>query len=286
MGEISELTEHIEHAAHGAEHAEDEGRKKLSRAIGITMALLGVLVAVCAALVSGARTELLATLVGQTQISQKAQTASNKHRMLSAQLQQLHASLPVNRDEFAKIDANIKSQTAGIKGADERKVAELVALHTGQILETVTPSKDDLLRFVKLIRRVNNQKVAAYEYADSFNDSITAFTKSVEHYEWGQLCAEVAIIFCSVALLLSMRRFWLAGVALGCAGIVLIAMSYLTLEHDLHLAEEKIHHAKEHYKEFNTDGEDRETDEKLMLDIENYAGVTPSPTPAPAPAHH
>ena len=75
MGEISELTEHIEHAAHSAEHGEDDGRKQLSRVIGITMALLGVLLAICAALVSGSRTELLATLVGQTQVSQKAQTA-------------------------------------------------------------------------------------------------------------------------------------------------------------------------------------------------------------------
>ena len=47
-----EIVEHIEHAAHGG-----HGGSGPARYIGITMALLGVMVAFCSAMVGAQRTE-------------------------------------------------------------------------------------------------------------------------------------------------------------------------------------------------------------------------------------
>ena len=48
--EVNEFVEHMEHAAH-ASHEGHGGSKNLGKYIGITMALLGVMLALCAALV-------------------------------------------------------------------------------------------------------------------------------------------------------------------------------------------------------------------------------------------
>ena len=62
MGEVDELAEHIAHAGEAGH---------LGKYLGITMACLGVLLALCAALVGGQRTELIATMVEQTNASMK-----------------------------------------------------------------------------------------------------------------------------------------------------------------------------------------------------------------------
>ncbi len=52
-----EITEKIEHAAHEAGN--------LTRYIGLTIAVVGVLMALCSAEVGAARTELIATMVNE-----------------------------------------------------------------------------------------------------------------------------------------------------------------------------------------------------------------------------
>jgi len=87
-----EITEHIEHAAH------DPHQGSLTRWIGITIAIVGVLMAVCSAQVGEARTELIATMVNETGAALEYQTVSTKYRMLQAQLQQ--RKLPAARHSF------------------------------------------------------------------------------------------------------------------------------------------------------------------------------------------
>ncbi len=69
-----EHSEHIAHAGHG-DHGTDS---KLSTHVGITMAILGVVLALCAAKVGAERTELVHSLVEQ----QNAH-ANTRLRMLS-----------------------------------------------------------------------------------------------------------------------------------------------------------------------------------------------------------
>jgi hypothetical protein len=115
------------------------------------------------------------------------------------------------------------------------------------------------------------QKEAAYQWSLSFDDAITAYTKAVEHYEWAQLCAEVAIILCSVSLLLNTRSLWIGGLVLGITGVTIIGLTYSAVHNELHLAETKIEVAAEKFKEFNTDSQEREDDERLLQDVEKQA---------------
>lgn len=78
-----ETVEHLTHAGHAAE--------RLSTGIGISIALLGVLLAFAAAKVAAERTEMVRTLVDQEHAHAKYQAQDIKHRTAVLSLRQLHA---------------------------------------------------------------------------------------------------------------------------------------------------------------------------------------------------
>jgi hypothetical protein len=86
MGHAAESLEHAEHVAHSG-----HGGDRLSMSIGITMALLGVLLAFSAAKVGGVRTELVQALVDQQHAHALHQAQDVKHRVAVLALQNLHA---------------------------------------------------------------------------------------------------------------------------------------------------------------------------------------------------
>ena len=85
--EALEQSEHISHAGHGGH----EAHSRLGTYIGITMAMLGVLLAFCSAKVGGERTELVQTLVEQQNAHAKYQAQDIKHRVAYLNLQSAHA---------------------------------------------------------------------------------------------------------------------------------------------------------------------------------------------------
>src|SRR5580704_18410511 len=101
---IHELAEHIEHAKGG--HGEGHGKGGPSKAIGITMAMLGVMLAFCAAMVGAARTELIATMVEQSNRFSLYQAESMKYRVIDADLEMLHAITPTKK-EVDKFEAKL-----------------------------------------------------------------------------------------------------------------------------------------------------------------------------------
>ena len=86
MGAAEQL-EHAHHVAHGGGH--DSG--PLSMRVGITMAILGVILAFAAAKVGGERTELVQALVDQQHANANYQAQDVKHRVAILALQNLHA---------------------------------------------------------------------------------------------------------------------------------------------------------------------------------------------------
>src|ERR1700743_965898 len=92
MTTATESLEHAEHAAHGA-HGAGPGK-----AIGLTMAMLGVLLAFCAAEVGAQRTELTKTLVEQTQVSEESQANQMKYRLVMLELEKTRAAMPRPED--------------------------------------------------------------------------------------------------------------------------------------------------------------------------------------------
>lgn len=90
--EAMERAEKVEHTAHG-EHAGHHGGGN-SKLIGLTMGLIGVLIALCAALVGGERNEMSRAMIEQTQATADATSASTKFRIVMISIEQLRAQPP------------------------------------------------------------------------------------------------------------------------------------------------------------------------------------------------
>jgi hypothetical protein len=257
-----EVAEQIEHAAHEGAH-----QGGLARHIGMTIAVLGVLLALCSALLGGARTELIATMVEETGTTLKYQSVSTKYRMLQAQLQQLHALMPDQKSLDAN-ESELKALESSVTNAEMSRVIKTVRLETQKILNTVTPNRSDVLRFARLVRRYDKERVAARTWAESYKDEIKVHAHSVERYEAGQLAAEIGIVIASIALLLSNRKAWLAAILLGLLSLGAAGGTYLMTSRALHEAETKVEQSHEKFAEIAGDKSDLEDDEKLLGDIE------------------
>src|SRR3984957_2169734 len=120
---IHELAEHIEHAkgGHGEGHGHGGGPGK---AIGITMAMLGVMLAFCAAMVGAARTELIATMVEQSNRFSLYQAESMKFRVMEADVEMLHAITPT-KAEVEKFEERLKDVKRVSGKADDEDTQEL-----------------------------------------------------------------------------------------------------------------------------------------------------------------
>jgi hypothetical protein len=145
MAHAPEALERAEHAAHSG-HDSHGGR--LTTWVGITMAILGVLLAFTAAKVGGERAELMMALVDQQHAHAKYQAQDVKHRAAVLSLRQLHATAvgskvdpldmrtvagTVNR-YFAEsaaarawVDAYDPLIAAHIEGQEEYELAQLAA---------------------------------------------------------------------------------------------------------------------------------------------------------------
>lgn len=91
MGHAAESLERGEHMAHAGHHGGGEPGDPLPTRIGITMAILGVMLAVAAARVGYERAELVQYLVEQQHAHSKYQAQDIKHRTAVLALRQLHA---------------------------------------------------------------------------------------------------------------------------------------------------------------------------------------------------
>jgi hypothetical protein len=251
--------EHIEHAGHTG--------GKLPQFIGITVALLGVLMALCSAQVGAARTELIATMVEENSAKARALTVSNKYRTLSAQLQQLHAAMP-NPDLIAKKNGEIKALLAEVKNPDTMHGIRASELQTEKVLNTVTPTEEDVVRFLDLTDRIRKESKASKEWADSYHDAVEVHASSAEHFEIATLAAEIGIVIASVGLLLAKkerfaRGLWLIAVALGLLSLGVAGSIKMHNTRALVAAEAKIKTSEEHYEHMNRDEEDEKDDQEM-----------------------
>ena len=272
MGESTEFVEHMEHAAH-SEHGHDHHPSGVARRIGVTMAILGALLAACSALVGSVRTELIATMVEQTQVSMRNQSVATRYRMLQAQLSQLHAVMP-DVAEFTKTSAALDELEKQPMSADSKVLLKAMRLEAARILNTVTPSRDDLHHFARRIRMMEKVKEASKVWSESYTQAITILSEAAARYEWAQLSVELAIVLASVSLLFMSRPMWLLSLLLGLTSLGIVTATAVTLHSALHHEVHRIEEVRAEYegtiKEMaKTQGRDeREEDEKMVKDIE------------------
>jgi hypothetical protein len=261
-----EVSEHIEHAAHEPGHQGNQ-----SRYIGLTIAVVGVLMALCAAKVGAARTELIATMVNETGAKSEYQAVSTKYRTLQAVLQHLHAAMP---DLKVVENANKEINAVGteVKNPDTAQAIKVTRLEIKKVLSAVIPTGEDVLRFTELVEHHAKVSEAAKEWAESYKDAIQMHQDSAEYFEMGQVAAEVAVVMASVGLLLLNRMVfargaWVTAILLGALSFTLLARTYIVAHLKLHSAEEKILHTQSQFKEMSREEDDCKADQKLIRDV-------------------
>ncbi len=85
MSGAHEALERAEHAAHSGSHGSS------GKHMGLTMAMLGVLIAFSAAMVGGERNELTRTMIEQTQAHSDYSAASTKFRLVMMEIEKLRS---------------------------------------------------------------------------------------------------------------------------------------------------------------------------------------------------
>jgi hypothetical protein len=245
-----EIAEHIEHAAHG-------GNPKTARYIGITMAVLGVMVALCSALVGAERTELIKSMVEQSTRMGTYQTETMKFRAMRANGELLKALSP-DKEEITKIEETLRSKRASSGRADDEDTAELKDLISSAVedlADLLTPDKKVIAEFSKVAKAYERDMKEAKEDAEAYDQMIEARQEAAEGYERALLAAEIGIVIASVALLLANRAVWIVALCLAVVCLGKVGVTFQHTKNEVAAAEKKIEAASKNIIELEKDDE-------------------------------
>ena len=174
------------------------------------MALIGVLIAFCAALVGGERNELTRTMIEQTQAHSDYSSASTKFRLIMLELEKQRGVITAN-------PAN---------GGDQPV----------------------LRRFLRLYTDYSKERQYSKEWTDSYSPLVQAHFEGAEGYEHAQLIAEIGIVLASLGVLLGSRSSWLLSIVLAVACLVQLGRTNLHTQHEVTEAMEHVRHGEEEYQ--------------------------------------
>src|SRR5882724_8103406 len=165
MSGAHEKLERAEHAAH------NHGGHKL---FGVTMGLIGVLIAFTAAMVGSERNELTRAMIEQTQAHADFTSASTKFRLIMLELEKQRARVAAARD--------------------------------------APGGWSPVERFIELAADYSEERNLSKSWADRYGPLVESHFEAAEGYEKGQLIAEIGIVLASLAVLLASRSAWVVSV--------------------------------------------------------------------------
>jgi hypothetical protein len=203
--------ERAEHTSHGG-----GGHHPANKHIGLTMGIIGALIAFSAAMVGSQRNELMRTMVEQTQAHADFTAASTKFRLVMMELE---------KQRGLRVE----------QGAGNGQTAA----EDGRIVR----------RFLGLAVDYTKERSISKKWAESYQPLIGAHFDAAEHYERAQLIAEIGIVVASLAVLLSSRGAWLLSVALGLACIGQLTWTSIHTSHVVAATIGNVQHAEEAYIE-------------------------------------
>ncbi len=198
------------------------------------MALLGVLLAFCAAEVGAQRTELTKAMVEQTQVSAESQADQMKYRLVMLELEKVRAAMPAAGE--AKAAEPVKAEG----GADAPKAE-------GMSAADATRAKT-LDRLLQLVSQYIDWKETAKAWVKTYDPVIEAHAEAAEGFERAQLSAEVGIVLASIALLLANKKVWFVSIAIAILTIVLLGKTHLHSHHALSDGEHAVEASREKYE--------------------------------------
>ena len=157
------------------------------------------------------------------------------------------------------------------------RIAKIIRLENAKNLNSEIPTHEDMVAFVEAIRNLDEEKDAALEWTESYEGAIKAHSMAAEHYEWAQLASEIGIVIASIALLFMSRAAWIGSVALGCATVIIVGVTFVSVSSQLHGAEEKITSANARFESLGGDKKDKLADEELLKSMESSKSVVVEP---------
>ena len=221
MAGAHEKLEHAEHAAHSDSHG--GGHNKL---FGVTMALIGVLIAFCSAMVGSERNELTRAMIEQTQAHSDYTAASTKLRLIMIELEKQHARVAAARDPQGGFSP--------------------------------------VPRFIKLANDYTKERNMAKTWADTYRPLVGGHFDAAEGYERAQLIAEIGIVLASLGVLLVSRPAWMLSVILSVICVFQLGRTFVHTSNVVRTSNEKIHHAEEAYTELRKSHVGENDDEKAI----------------------
>ena len=218
----NEALERAEHTSHsGKSHTGDQHSS--GRLIGLTMGLIAVLIAFCAAMVGSERNELIRTMIEQTQAHSDYSAASTKFRLIMIEAEKQRGAL----------------------GGDT-EVASTPAPQTEPAPATVTPF---LRRLLRLYQDYASERMLSKTWSDEYQPLVDAHFEAAEGYERAQLVAEIGIVLASLAVLLTSRTAWFASIVLAALCVAQLGKTYLHTRDAVGTAIKHVRHSEEAYQE-------------------------------------
>jgi hypothetical protein len=257
MSEATELLEHMEHAAHsGGGHGGGHGGP--GKGIGITMAMLGVMLAFCAAMVGSARTDLIKATVEQSNKWSIYQGESTKFRIMESDVEMLRALTPSKAElkHFEERLATVKRAGGKSDDEDTSELKEAIHVATTELADVLTPDKEDEDRLIAIGATYKRDMAEAREDAEAYDGVIEAHHESAEWFERAQLCAEIGIVIASIALLMASRGVWAVSLLIGLCGAGIIAFTFIHTRSSLSAAEARVEEAAKNTARLEADDGD------------------------------
>lgn len=231
MSSLHEKLERAESAAHIS-----------SKHIGVTIALIGALIAFCAAMVMSEQNELTRTMTQQTQANSDFTGASTKFRIVMNELEKLRSQ------------SSPESMGAGLR--------------------------PQLKSFLRLSLDYRRERDFAKTWVDTYQPAIEAHFDAADGYENSQLVAEIALVVASLAILLSNRSAWILSILLAVLCIGVLTSEFLKTRRSVSHAIRNIRQAENAYQQLriahlaaNKDEDERTLEEldpggKIRAEIE------------------
>jgi hypothetical protein len=218
--------EHAEHASHEGGHGHGGGNK----IFGVTMALMGVFIALCGAKVGSERDELTRELMKQTQANGYYTSASTKYRVILIELEKLHAGDISQMDEARK---------AGLEH-----------------------------RFIELAMDYTKERTLSQKWEESYKPLVDAHFSASERYDHAQLFAELGIVMASLAVLLASRPAWKISVVLGVLCMLQFGYTYFTTRKEVHKSEVQVEIEHDAYWDLRNAHVGANKDEKVLEELD------------------
>ena len=201
-----------------------------SKHVGLTIALIGVLIAFCAAMVGFEQNELTRTMTEQTQANSDYGGASTKFRILMVELEKLR--------------------------------------HESSLGSTEAGSPTELKRFLRLSLDYSRERDFAKRWVETYQPAVEAHFDAAQGYDNAQLFAEIGIVVASLAVLLSNRTAWVLSIVLGVICIGMLISTFVKTRHFVSHALGNIRQAENAYQELRKAHLGAHGDERTLEELD------------------